>query len=62
MNILKDPAEYAAQIKDCYLHPTIVKIVAELARNQRQLPIGYVEQVGVELHKLGVPTHDAARI
>ena len=51
--ILKDPVDYAADIRSSYLTPTLYTyITVELARLRPALPVEYIEDVIRELKKL----------
>lgn len=54
LKILKDPAEYAEQLKRSYFTPHVIRIVTDLARLKPALPEDYIEEVAYELKKIGV--------
>jgi hypothetical protein len=50
--LLKNPAEYAAQLNDCYgSQRGMIEIIADLARAHQSLPLEYVSDVFEELCK-----------
>lgn len=59
--ILKEPAEYAKQLKAVYFTPNAFRIVIDLARLKPALPEEYIEAVIDELRALRVEPFNQLR-